>query len=77
MQAHALRDALAPVVLSGIFAGQPRRRQAAPLLLTAFQRGEGQRERAYWEYLHGSEEGGNSHLLVAPVARVPVVTIAT
>ena len=77
VQAHAVRDLLSPLVPHGPFAGQQRRRQAAPLVLTAFQRAQGARERLYWEGLHGAGEDGCSHLLTAPVARVPILAIST
>ena len=79
MQALHLQDLLPAVVVWGPFAGQERVRYAAPLLLSAFQRAEGERRGNYWEYLRGGREGaeGCSHLLVAPVARVQALCIRT
>ena len=61
-QESLLAELVADCLTSGPFAGQPRRRLAAPLIHAAFKKGEEARRRAFQEYL------GLTQLVALPAA---------
>ena len=70
-QARMLGDLVAEVAPAGPFAGHPRRRAAAPLILAAFREGERARAAEYARYIE------RSALLRAPVCPVPTLLLRT
>ena len=72
-QAHMLADLVYDCAPSGPFAGQLRRRGAAPLVAAMFREGEHTREAEYAKYLGiglGAEAGGGRATPLPPVGGV-------